>query len=111
MGTGSWGLYVATPWVHVATPWVHVGLRDAARGRFVPWQPPAAGGPQTQRDQQQDQGKGRPPASAAVPGLYDVFVFDGADPAGLQPDAYADRRPAAERDLLILQARLAPCGS
>ena len=32
MGTGGWGLFVATPWVHV-------DLRDAARGVFIPRPP------------------------------------------------------------------------
>ena len=33
-GTAGWGLFVASPWVEV-------DLRDAERGVFQPWKPPA----------------------------------------------------------------------
>ena len=75
LGTDGWGLFVAAPWVHV-------DLRNAKRGVFVPWKPAATGNtPQTQANQQQNQGKGIPPIAAIVPGLYDVFVFDAREPA------------------------------
>jgi len=72
-GTSGWGLFVATPWVQV-------DLREAARGKFLPVQPDAGSGPQTERNQQQALGKGLPPPDKYVPGLYDVFVFDAQDP-------------------------------
>ena len=73
-GTGGWGLFVAAPWVQV-------DLRDAERGVFLPVAARAAPRPQTERNQQQNLGKGLPPASGAiVPGLFDVFVFDAHDP-------------------------------
>ena len=70
LGTGGWGLFVAAPWVHV-------DLRDASRGVFLPWTPTGAEvAPQTERNQQQNAGKGLPPIDAIVPGLFDLFVFD-----------------------------------
>ena len=75
LGTGGWGLFVAAPWVHV-------DLRDASRGVFLPWTPTGAElTPQTERNQQQNAGKGLPPIDAIVPGLFDLFVFDARDPA------------------------------
>ena len=71
-GTSGWGLFVATPWVQV-------DLTDASRGKFLPVQPPATG-PQNEKNQQQNAGKGLPPADQYVAGLYDVFVFDAAAP-------------------------------
>ncbi len=71
-GTSGWGLFVATPWVHV-------DLSDATRGKFLPIQPPSTG-PQTEQNQQQNAGKGLPPADQYVAGLYDVFVFDASAP-------------------------------
>jgi alpha-glucosidase/alpha-D-xyloside xylohydrolase len=72
-GTSGWGLFVATPWVQV-------DLREAARGQFLPVQPDAGSGPQTERNQQQALGKGLPPPDKYIKGLYDVFVFDAQDP-------------------------------
>ena len=77
-GTSGWGLFVATPWVQV-------DLTDARRGKFLPVQPPTTA-PQNERNQQQNAGKGLPPADQYVAGLYDVFVFDAAAPT----DALAD---------------------
>jgi alpha-glucosidase/alpha-D-xyloside xylohydrolase len=75
LGTGGWGLFVASPWVEV-------DLRSSERGVFVPWKPPASdASPQTQRNQQQNAVKGRPPIDRIVPGLFDLFVFDASDPA------------------------------
>jgi alpha-glucosidase/alpha-D-xyloside xylohydrolase len=86
-GTSGWGLFVATPWVQV-------DLSDAARGRFLPVQPPATG-PQTERNQQQTAGKGLPPPDKYVAGLYDVFVFDAREPAAALGDFAAITGPAA----------------
>jgi alpha-glucosidase (family GH31 glycosyl hydrolase) len=80
LGTEGWGLFVATPWVHV-------DLKDPARGRFIPWKPTGTEGtPQTERNQQQNLGKGLPPIDAIVPGLYDFFVFDARDPVATMKD-------------------------
>ncbi len=88
LGTGGWGLYVAAPWVQV-------DLRDAQRGVFTPWKPtPADATPQNQRNQQQNAGKGLPPIDRIVPGLYDVFVFDAADPARALKDFSAITGPS-----------------
>jgi alpha-glucosidase/alpha-D-xyloside xylohydrolase len=89
VGTKGWGLFVATPWVEV-------DLRDSTRGRFIPWRPAANDSvPQNQRNQGQGLGKGRPPVSHIVPGVYDVFVFDAHDPASLMKDFAAITGPAA----------------
>jgi alpha-glucosidase/alpha-D-xyloside xylohydrolase len=70
LGTAGWGLFVATPWVQV-------DLRNPDRGLFLPWKPTGgSNAPQTERNQQQDLGKGLPPVDAIIPGLYDFFVFD-----------------------------------
>ncbi|MBW3553744.1 MAG: DUF5110 domain-containing protein [Gemmatimonadetes bacterium] len=96
VGTGGWGLFVATPWVRV-------DLRDRGRGVFLPWEPPAeASGRQTRENQHDQLGKGRPPLDSMVPGVYDVFVFDGRDPAALMADFYAITGPAAMPPLWAL---------
>jgi alpha-glucosidase/alpha-D-xyloside xylohydrolase len=89
LGTSGWGLFVASPWVHV-------DLQSPTRGVFRPWQPTAAAGaPQTQQNQQQNLGKGLPPARAIVPGLLDVFVFDASDPVKALEDFSTITGPAA----------------
>lgn len=88
-GTRGWGIFVAAPWVHV-------DLREAERGVFLPWKPGEAERvPQTQRNQQQNLSKGRPPADSIVPGLYDFFIFDAHDPAKALEDFSAITGPAA----------------
>ncbi|MEO7275344.1 MAG: TIM-barrel domain-containing protein [Vicinamibacterales bacterium] len=88
LGTSGWGLFVATPWVQV-------DLRDPARGRFVPSVPSAADTPQTERNQQQNLGKGLPPADRVVPGLVDLFLFDASDPPAALRDFSRITGPAA----------------
>jgi alpha-glucosidase (family GH31 glycosyl hydrolase) len=89
LGTSGWGLFVATPWVQV-------DLRDRARGVFIPWKPSAdARAPQNERNQQQNAGKGLPPADSVVPGVFDVFVFDAHDPTVALADYSAITGPAA----------------
>jgi alpha-glucosidase/alpha-D-xyloside xylohydrolase len=88
LGTGGWGLFVPTPWVHV-------DLRGPDRGVFLPWKP--AGGeavPQNQQNQQQNAGKGLPPIDRIVAGLYDVFVFDAQEPARALKDFSSITGPA-----------------
>jgi alpha-glucosidase/alpha-D-xyloside xylohydrolase len=88
-GTAGWGLFVATPWVQV-------DLRDPDRGLFLPWKPTGANkAPQTERNQQQDLGKGLPPVNAIIPGLYDFFVFDAHEPAAALQDFSRITGPAA----------------
>ena len=96
LGTGGWGLFVATPWGQV-------DLRNADRGVFMPWKPSDAERvPQNERNQQQALAKGLPPPDAVVPGLYDVFVFDAADPAKALKDFSVITGPAAMPPLWAL---------
>lgn len=89
VGTGGWGLFVATPWVQV-------DMQQKDKGFFIPWQPPAAAaGPQTEKNQGLNQGKGKPPIKDIVPGLYDVFVFDAHEPAAFMKDFSVITGPAA----------------
>ena len=80
IGTGGWGLFIATPWVLV-------DLRKKDKGIFIPWKPTNGDSvPQTQRNQGLKHGKGIHPVQKIVPGLYDFFVFDAHDPAQLMKD-------------------------
>ena len=80
LGTSGWGLFVATPWVQT-------DLTNRDRGVFLPWKPSESENlPQTERNQQQNLGKGLPPVSSIVPGLYDFFVFDAHDPIAALKD-------------------------
>jgi alpha-glucosidase/alpha-D-xyloside xylohydrolase len=96
LGTGGWGLFVAAPWGQV-------DLRQSARGVFIPWTPSDAERvPQTERNQQQALAKGLPPPATVVPGLYDLFVFDAADPATAMKDFSVLTGPAAMPPLWAL---------
>jgi alpha-glucosidase (family GH31 glycosyl hydrolase) len=89
LGTSGWALFVPTPWVQV-------DLTKPDRGVLVPWKPMGSeGAPQTARNQQQNLGKGLPPVSGIVPGLYDFFVFDAHDPSSALKDFSAITGPAA----------------
>ena len=89
LGTGGWGLFVATPWVQV-------DLRRDDRGLFIPYKPPSGGDvPQTRDNQRLNLGKGVHPVSAIVPGLYDLFVFDAHEPAKAMRDFAVITGPAA----------------
>ncbi len=86
---GKWAIFVAAPWVEV-------DLRDNDHGSFIPWKPAApAGTPQNQKDQDLDNGKGRPPVNKMVPGLLDIFVFDAHHPIELMKDFSIITGPAA----------------
>ncbi|MBO9561771.1 MAG: glycoside hydrolase family 31 protein [Niastella sp.] len=88
VGTGGWGLFVATPWVQV-------DMQQKDKGFFIPWQPPTgAADPQTEKNQGLNQGKGKPPIKEIVPGLYDVFVFDAHEPAAFMKDFSVITGPA-----------------
>ena len=96
LGTGGWGLFVAAPWGQV-------DLRKSDRGVFIPWRPSDAERvPQNERNQQQALAKGLPPPDAVVPGLFDVFVFDAADPAQAMKDFSVITGPAAMPPLWAL---------
>lgn len=89
LGTEGWGLFVVSPWVLV-------DLRNNSRGTFIPWKPSTSiNTPQTQKNQQLNQGKGIPPIDKIVPGLYDLFVFDGNEPISLMKDYAQITGPAA----------------
>jgi alpha-glucosidase/alpha-D-xyloside xylohydrolase len=89
LGTSGWGLFVAAPWGQV-------DLRGSDRGVVVPWAPSdAERAPQTTGNQQQALAKGLPPADTVVPGLFDLFVFDAADPAQAMHDFSLVTGPAA----------------
>jgi alpha-glucosidase/alpha-D-xyloside xylohydrolase len=95
-GTSGWGLFVAAPWGEV-------DLRAPDRGVLRPWIPTGAERvPQDHRNQQQALGKGRPPADTVVPGLFDFFVFDAADPTRALRDFSRITGPAAMPPLWAL---------
>ena len=88
LGTGGWGLFVATPWVQV-------DLRQRDRGVFIPFKPTGKeSAPQTERNQQQALGKGIPPIDQMIAGLYDFFIFDAHDPASAIKDFSTITGPA-----------------
>jgi alpha-glucosidase (family GH31 glycosyl hydrolase) len=96
LGTSGWGMFVASPWGQF-------DLRAPERGVFIPWKPGAADRvPQNERNQQQALAKGLPPPDAIVPGLYDLFVFDAADPSGAMKDFSVITGPAAMPPLWAL---------
>ncbi|MFO7756760.1 MAG: glycoside hydrolase family 31 protein, partial [Bacteroidales bacterium] len=74
VGTGGWGLFVASPWVRV-------DMSEQERGIFIPTRSLGLQvGVQNQENQQQDSGKGLPPSESYVPGRFDMFVFNLDDP-------------------------------
>jgi alpha-glucosidase (family GH31 glycosyl hydrolase) len=80
IGTEGWALFVASPWVQV-------DLEDKTKGVFLPWKPSANdSAQQNEKNQGLARGKGLPPASSVVAGLYDLFVFDAHDPLWLMAD-------------------------
>jgi len=79
IGTDGWGLFVATPWVQVDLP-------EQGPGTFMPWERPEEQEPGEARGRQYEQAiQGRPPASQPTD-VFDIFVFDGHDPAALMRD-------------------------
>ncbi|MCF8222387.1 MAG: DUF5110 domain-containing protein [Bacteroidales bacterium] len=80
VGTGGWGLFVVSPWVQV-------DLRDKERGVFIPTRSLGLQvGVQDQGNQQQNSGKGLPPAENYIPGRFDIFVFDISKPEDFMND-------------------------
>jgi alpha-glucosidase/alpha-D-xyloside xylohydrolase len=80
IGTDGWAIFVASPWVQV-----DLGEKD--KGVFIPkYLAGDQARQQTQTDQQQNLGKGVPPAGETVVGLIDFFIFDAHNPAALMKD-------------------------
>ncbi|WP_197531244.1 glycoside hydrolase family 31 protein [Posidoniimonas corsicana] len=80
VGTGGWALFVPTPWGAI-------DLTDEAEGVFTPIEARDAGAMrQSQRDQQENRGKGVPPMDSITPGAFDLFVFDASDPPAFFQD-------------------------
>ncbi|MFP4488288.1 MAG: TIM-barrel domain-containing protein [Bacteroidales bacterium] len=80
VGTGGWALFVASPWVQV-------DMTDDKKGIFIPRNTlDVETRVQDHGDQQQNAGKGVPPADSYVPGLFDVFVFDLSEPREFMND-------------------------
>ncbi|MEO6720296.1 MAG: TIM-barrel domain-containing protein [Ferruginibacter sp.] len=88
IGTEGWGLFVSTPWTYV-------DLRENDKGVFIPWKPNGQVAPQSEKNQQLNQGKGIHPVDKIVPGLYDLFVFDAHDPQKFMKDFSVITGPAA----------------
>jgi len=89
VGTAGWALFVPTPWGQV-------DLRNANHGTLIPWQPTDSDRVvQTEKTQGQSRGKGKPPVTRQIPGLFDLFVFDAHDPAAMMRDFAAITGPAA----------------
>ena len=94
IGTGGWGLFVATPWGQI-------DLKDEEQGRFIPWKPPevqeeGATGPDGDPNEESLERRlqGRPPVDSVIPGVYDLFVFDASPPAQMMKDISAISGPA-----------------
>jgi alpha-glucosidase/alpha-D-xyloside xylohydrolase len=94
IGTGGWGLFVATPWGQI-------DLRDKDHGLFIPWEPPdpqeAGEGPERGLRNGQSLERrlqGRPPTESMIPGVYDLFIFDGSQPAQMMKDISVITGPA-----------------
>jgi alpha-glucosidase/alpha-D-xyloside xylohydrolase len=94
IGTGGWGLFVATPWGQI-------DLEGEDRGLFIPWEPPD---PQEEgegrergrsgRQSMERRLQGRPPVESIAPGVYDLFIFDGSQPAQMMKDISVISGPA-----------------
>lgn len=83
IGTEGWGLFVATPWGRI-------DLEDEEKGVFIPRERTSLDStPQTRRNQHPDRGKGIPPLESMVAGLYDLFIFDAANPKQMMSDISA----------------------
>lgn len=80
VGTGGWGLFIATPWGQI-------NLEDEEEGVFKPRERTSLDStPQDRRDQHNDRGQGIPPVDTMIPGLYDLFIFDAGDPSAFMKD-------------------------
>lgn len=90
VGTRGWALYFASPWGQI-------DLSRSDRGRFIPVNETAlatAARRQSVSNQQQQLGKGLPPAKDFVPGLLDLFIFDARAPEVFMKDLSTISGPA-----------------
>lgn len=88
IGTAGWGIYMPAPWVQV-------DLRDKSTGYFIPWEPPVLNSDSLDKRREYERlVQGRPPADLIIRGLYDLFVFDGDDPADMLKDVSLVAGPA-----------------
>ena len=88
IGTGGWGIYMPSPWVQV-------DLRDTQTGYFIPWEPPVLKSDSAEHRREYVRlVQGRPPVDHIITGLYDLFVFDGDEPADLMKDVSLVAGPA-----------------
>ena len=75
--------------IYLPTPWTEVDLTAKDLGYFIPWKPSEnSNTAQNQRNQQENSGKGIPPVSSYIPGLFDFFVFDAREVVSLMTDFY-----------------------
>ena len=88
IGTSGWGLYMPAPWVQV-------DLRDTATGYFIPWEPPVLESDSVEHRRQYTRlVQGKPPVDEIIPGLFDLFVFDGEEPGDIMRDISLVTGPA-----------------
>lgn len=88
IGTGGWGLFLATPWAQV-------DLRNKDHGIFMPLDADSLSTTsQTQKNQHEQKGKGIHPLDSMVPGLYDLFIFDTHEPAKFMEEVSSITGPA-----------------
>ncbi len=88
IGTSGWGLYMPSPWVQV-------DLRDPGNGYFIPWEPPVLESDSVaHRRQYVRLVQGRPPVDEIIPGLFDLFVFNGEKPGDIMKDISIITGPA-----------------
>ena len=88
VGTGGWGLFMATPWSQV-------DLSEEHTGSFIPWPKDSLSTTaQSRKNQHEQLGKGIHPVDSLVDGLYDLFVFDAQDPSAFMKDVSIITGPA-----------------
>jgi len=88
VGTGGWGIFVATPWVQI-------DLREKEQGFLIPRHTlDLKNEQQTKENQQQSFGKGIPPSESVILGAYDIFLFDTSDPVVFMKDLSKITGPA-----------------
>ncbi len=80
IGTGGWGLFIATPWGQL-------DLSAEDHGRFIPiGKKDSEAMRQNHANQTRQLGKGIPPMEDHVAGFRDLFVFDAREPETLMKD-------------------------
>ncbi len=80
IGTEGWAIFVSSPWVQV-------DLTKNDKGLFIPkYVSPDDANQQTERNQQQNLGKGLPPPNEITPRVLDFFIFDAHSPASFMKE-------------------------